>query len=40
MILSKIKPSYEKGKILPFKKESPTLHLNKNDTNTISTISI
>jgi hypothetical protein len=32
-----MKPTYEKGKALPFKKESPPVKLHKLDTNTVST---
>ncbi|CAD8076948.1 unnamed protein product [Paramecium sonneborni] len=39
-IISKMKPNYEKGKTLPFKKESPAIKLHKQDTNTISSQSI
>ncbi|CAD8054704.1 unnamed protein product [Paramecium sonneborni] len=39
-IIGKMKPNYEKGKILPFKKESPAIKLHKQDMNTISTQSI
>ncbi|CAD8138950.1 unnamed protein product [Paramecium pentaurelia] len=39
-IISKMKPNYEKGKSLPFKKESPAIKLHKQDSNTISLQSI
>ncbi|CAD8135963.1 unnamed protein product [Paramecium octaurelia] len=39
-IISKMKPNFEKGKSLPFKKESPAIKLNKQDSNTISSQSI
>lgn len=35
-IISKMKPNFEKGKSLPFKKESPAIKLHKQDSNTIS----